>query len=160
MAVVQPVELESDVAEARALFEAYARGLGIDLCFQDFAAELAALPGQYARPDGILYIARSEDMPVGCVAVRKFADGICEMKRLYVAPFARGRGVGKQLAQRAIRFAQSADYDRMRLDTLETMTEAQRLYVALGFTRIPPYRHNPIPGAAFFELDLRQGRDA
>ena len=125
MAVVQPVELESDIADARTLFEEYAGALGIDLCFQDFAAELAGLPGQYARPDGILYVARSEDITVGCVAVRKFAEGICEMKRLYVAPVARGQGVGKQLAQSAISFAKSADYERMRLDTLETMTEAQ-----------------------------------
>jgi GNAT superfamily N-acetyltransferase len=159
MAVVQPVELASDVTEVRTLFEAYAGGLGIDLCFQDFAAELATLPGPYARPDGILCIARSKDMAVGCVAVRKFAEGICEMKRLYVAPLARGRGVGKLLAQSAISFARSAGYERMRLDTLETMREAQRLYLALGFARIAPYRHNPIPGAAFFELDLRRGRD-
>lgn len=144
----------ADIAAARALFREYQEALGVDLSFQGFEAELESLPGEYAPPRGRLLLARDADMVAGCVAMRPLTSDTCEMKRLYVARRFRAVGVGEQLAQRVIAEARGAGYGRMCLDTLPTMTAAQRLYERLGFTDIPPYRHNPIAGSRFLGLLL------
>ena len=144
----------ADLAVARRLFEEYAASLGVDLEFQGFADELARLPGEYAPPGGRLLLALDDDQPAGCVAVRPLESGVCEMKRLYVRPTHRGRGWGRRLAERAVAEARAAGYRYMRLDTLAGMAEAQGLYADLGFRAIPAYRHNPVPGTVFLELDL------
>lgn len=138
----------------RGLFEEYAASLGLNLCFQGFAEELATLPGSYAPPAGRLLLALDGAEPAGCVGLRPLEPGICEMKRLYVRPAFRGSGVGRLLAERIVREAQEAGYARMRLDTLPAMVSARALYAALGFRPIPPYTHNPVEGAVFLELEL------
>jgi ribosomal protein S18 acetylase RimI-like enzyme len=139
-----------DVELVRTLFREYADSLGVDLSFQGFEEELAALPGGY---DAVL-VARIDGQVAGCVGVRPLEAGICEMKRLYVRPSARGTGLGRALAAAAVARARGLGYARMRLDTLPSMAAAQELYRSLGFVEIPPYRHNPIAGTSFLELVL------
>ena len=144
----------ADILQVHTLFEEYAAALGIDLCFQGFEQELAALPGEYARPHGRLLLACWQDEVAGCVALRKIGPRICEMKRLYVRPAYRSHGVGRTLALRIIEEAQQAGYRSMRLDSLPSMKPAITLYRSLGFRDIVPYRDNPIEGTAFLELQL------
>jgi ribosomal protein S18 acetylase RimI-like enzyme len=154
MATIREAEGRDDVAAIRLLFEEYAQSLGVDLSFQGFGEELASLPGAYSPPGGRLLLAADQARAVGCVGVRPLADGLCEMKRLYVRPDARKRGVARQLAEAAIAFGKTANYRAMRLDTLPTMAAAQELYRQLGFREVAPYRYNPVPGTAFMELAL------
>ncbi len=138
------------------LFRDYAAALGVDLSFQGFEAELAALPGAYAPPAGALLLALGPgDTPVGCVAVRPLrVPGTCEMKRLYTNPAARGSGVGRALAIAAITAARHAGYHTMRLDTLPTMVAARALYRDLGFETTPAYYDTPVPGTIFLRRSL------
>jgi GNAT superfamily N-acetyltransferase len=149
-------ETAEQMDEIRLLFREYEKFLGVDLCFQSFEKELAGLPGKYAAPDGALLIAFYDQDPAGCVALRKLEDGVCEMKRLFVKDRYRGRGLGQRLAQRIIDEAVRMGYSIMRLDTLDRLKEAMRLYESLGFRRTKPYYHNPLPGVMYLQLDLNR----
>ena len=149
------VECAAQVAQARELFLEYEHSLGVNLCFQNFEQELAGLPGHYAPPDGRLLLAEHGGQLAGCVALRKWEAQICEMKRLYLRPAFRGKGLGRALAEKIIAEARTIGYQRMRLDTIEPlMKDAVEMYRKLGFREIAPYRPNPIAGAAYMELQL------
>ncbi|MBE0475484.1 MAG: GNAT family N-acetyltransferase [Coriobacteriia bacterium] len=139
----------------RALFTEYADWLGFSLDFQGFEDELARLPGEYRPPRGRLLLARADGSGVGCVALRPLEDRSCEMKRLYVAPSARGRGIGRLLVQRVVSLAEEIGYDHMMLDTLSArMPAAIALYESVGFERVAAYRHNPFEDAVYLRLRL------
>lgn len=154
MIEIRPAEPAGDVQVVRQLFRDYADALGIDLCFQDFEAELASLPGKYAPPQGRLILAWSSGEAAGCVALRPIDGETCEMKRLYVKPRFRAHHLGRFLAERICREARDAGYRRICLDTLPSMTSAMHLYSKLGFQPIGPYVFNPIEGAMFLGLIL------
>lgn len=153
LSMVQAVS-EEHVQKVRKLFGKYVDSLGFDLDFQDYAKELASLPGDYWAPGGYLLLALWNGEAAGCVALRKIENGICEMKRMYVRPQYRGKGIGRAMAGRIMALARQAGYKRMRLDTIDTMVEAIALYRSLGFKEIEPYRYNPIKGAKYMETDL------
>lgn len=166
--MISPAFLPTDLPAITSLFRAYAASLPIDLSYQNFDGELASLPGKYAPPTGALLIAReASGEALGCVAMRPLDSGlgpspngegrepgVCEMKRLYVAPAGRGQGLGRQLAHAIIEAARAAGHREMRLDTLATMSQAQALYRALGFTEIAAYYDSPIENTVFMSLKL------
>jgi ribosomal protein S18 acetylase RimI-like enzyme len=149
---VRRAESGADVDTARVLFREYAASLDVDLGFQGFEEELATLPGKYASPKGVLFLAsRADGQVIGCVGIRPFdRPGACEMTRLYVRPAGRGCGAGRALATEAIRFAVAAGYKEMLLDSLPSMDAAVGLYRSLGFGPIPPYWNNAVPGILYF----------
>ncbi|HEU4836841.1 MAG TPA: GNAT family N-acetyltransferase [Pyrinomonadaceae bacterium] len=148
-----------DIEQARALFNEYATGLGISLCFQNFDHELNNLPGDYAPPDGRLLLAKIDDQIAGCIAMRKIAPGTCEMKRLFVRPAYRSTGLGRVLVNTIIDEARKLGYTHMRLDTLPgRMDKAIALYRSIGFVDIEPY-YASVEGAKFMELNLATNQE-
>ena len=155
MTTIIQVTTTAHVEMARRLFSEYASSLDIDLDFQGFDDELATLPGQYAPPSGALLLALEGEAAVGCVALRPIEPPrVGELKRLYVAPAGRGKGIGLALTEAIIQAARASGYERLRLDTLPTMDAAQRMYERLGFRDIAPYRYNPVDSARYLELEL------
>lgn len=149
-----PIASDEDLGHVRIMFREYAESLGVDLSYQGFDGEVQQLPGDYAPPRGTLLLARLASDVIGCVGVRPLDARTAEMKRLYVRPAGRGHAAGRALAEAAIRFAADAGYERMRLDTLPQMAQAQQLYRSLGFVPIEAYRFSPVAGTLFLELHL------
>jgi putative acetyltransferase len=144
----------ADFAAARTLFIEYRTELNVDLCFQSFTTELDNLPALYAPPIGRLVIARVGGTIIGCVAVKKIGNQICEMKRLYIKPAFRGNKAGIWLLKKIIEIARELVYKTMRLDTLVSLERAVSIYKQIGFKTIPPYYNNPLPNVLFFEKVL------
>jgi GNAT superfamily N-acetyltransferase len=151
---IDQAKTPEQITTIRCLFQEYAAWLGIDLGYQGFAEELAALPGDYALPRGRLLLATDAGDSAGCVALRPLGDLVCEMKRLFVRPNHQGHGLGRALAERVIGEARSIGYATMRLDTLPFMQSAIELYTSLGFVRCPAYYDTPWPETVFLELTL------
>ena len=153
-AFVRPA-LASEMDEVRRLFRAYQAWLRVDLCYQNFDAELAGLPGAYAAPGGGLWLAVAEGAAVGAVALRPLdGDGSAEMKRLWVQPEAQGLGLGRALIDACLDAARAAGYRRVKLDSLPRLEAAMALYEACGFRPCPRYNDNALPEAVFLEKDL------
>ncbi|MDZ7939024.1 MAG: GNAT family N-acetyltransferase [Rhodoferax sp.] len=144
--------------QVRQLFQEYADSVGVDLCFQNFAAELERLPGEYAAPMGAVLVAKQGHALAGCCALRPLVSAdysnAAEMKRLYVQPAFRGLGVGRLIVESVLEAARVAGYSCVLLDTLDDMEAARALYEELGFTEVPPFYFNPIPGAHYLKVDL------
>src|SRR3954454_9237429 len=145
---------EPEIGDARELFREYASSTGVDLCFQNFDAELKSLPGKYAEPKGRLYLFVHDGRTVACGALRPFGDEIAEMKRLYVRPEARRQGHGARLCEQLISAARVIGYKTMVLDTLRSMTAARALSQKCGFIEIEPYYPNPLPDVCYMRLQL------
>jgi ribosomal protein S18 acetylase RimI-like enzyme len=159
MLEILPVNSPQQLEEVRKLFIEYEKSIGVSLCFQNFEQEVRQLPGEYTEPDGMLVIALDDGKPAGCCALRRKDKTpyamVAEMKRLYVRPEFRGRGIARQLASEVVKTAVGKGYQSIILDTLKTMTEAQALYVTMGFVDIPSYYENPMQGTRYMLLDLR-----
>jgi ribosomal protein S18 acetylase RimI-like enzyme len=155
MIEIQEAQLE-DMDVVHELFQEYAAELGVDLCFQGFTEELATLPWLYARPRGFIYLARQDGIVAGCIALKPLADGVCEMKRLYVRPTHRGYGIAQMLALTCLEQAKIIGYSFMKLDTLQRMAPAIRLYTKLGFEKSDPYYANPLPEVVYMQKRLNQ----
>jgi len=153
---LHPARTAAEIAAAAALFREYAAALDVDLCFQDFDAELAGLPGQYAPRRGELLLALAPSgEAIGCVALRPLeGDGLCEMKRLYVRPAGRRLGAGRALVAAIIAAAETRGYREMRLDSLPSMQAAIALYRRFGFVEIPAYCYNPVAGTIYLARRL------
>jgi len=146
------VVTSKDYTDVKKLFREYEAALPFDLSFQQFQQEAENLPGRYAPPSGKLLLTKIGDAAVGCVALRKIGEGICEMKRLFVQPAFQRRGIGRKLAEAIIEEARRIGYKSMRLDTV--LEPAKCLYKSLGFKEIPPYQHVPVEGVIFMEMEL------
>ncbi|UCG11340.1 MAG: GNAT family N-acetyltransferase [Deltaproteobacteria bacterium] len=155
MIELKTAEDENRVVQARALFQEYAETRKGDPALVDFPEEIRNLPGGYAPPDGNIILAYSDGKLAGCVAVHKLDDDTCEMKRLYVSPVFRGKGIGRRLVVAVLEQARMIGYSRMRLDSIPAMREAQTLYETIGFYEIPDYRNNPNKGTKYYEMELR-----
>jgi ribosomal protein S18 acetylase RimI-like enzyme len=155
MPTVRPVRTDADLDAARRLFRAYVSSLDFALDFQDVEEEIDALPGPYAPPDGVILLAEVDGRKVGVVALKPLgADGVCEMKRLYVRPAHRGRGLGRALGEAVLEAGRRLGYDVMRLDTVASMQAARSLYRSLGFEARPPYYPNPLDDVLYMERSL------
>jgi len=142
------------VEALRGFFQDYAAWMGVNLSFQSFGEEIATLPGRYTPPSGWLFVGEIDGRPVGCVSLLAMSDAMCEMKRMFVSPEARGRGVGTALGIAAIRTAQEAGFCRLVLDAIPSMRLAVKLYRELGFTEAPAYYPAPMEGSIYLALEL------
>ena len=145
---------EADFADIASLFRQYAAGLPVDLNRQGFADEIAHLPGPYAPPGGALLIARKDSEVLGCIALKRLAPEVAEIKRLYVVPQGRGLGVGKALVTAILGETARLNYREIKLDTLPHMAPAIALYRSFGFEPIAPYGTFPYPGLLCFGRNL------
>lgn len=153
--VIRPARFPDDAEAVLVIWREYVASPSVSLDYQGYEAEFADIPGRYAPPDGRLLVAERGGELVGCIALRKVSDDICEMKRLYVRPQARGSSLGRRLVESLIEAAEEAGYREMRLDVLEEFQQARALYEELGFGPADPVSHNPVPGTSFMGRRLQ-----
>ena len=151
---IERARFPDDRGDVVAIFKEYVASPTVDLGFQDYESEFAALPGKYAEPEGRILLAWQANNVVGCVALRQVDRVTCELKRLYVRPAARGLNLGRELVEHMIREARSVGYSRICLDVLPEFEAAQRLYRDLGFRPAEAVSFNPVPGTQFLALNL------
>jgi len=154
MTDIKPAKFPDDLEHVIAILREYVASPSVDLGFQDYEAEFAALPGKYAAPDGRLLLAWKRQAVVGCAALRRVDETTCEMKRVYVRPGARGENLGRRLVESILAEARAAGYSRVCLDVLPEFSAAQRIYESLGFLPAEPVAFNPVPGTKFLALEL------
>jgi putative acetyltransferase len=154
MTDIRPASFPDDLERVIAIFREYIASPSVDLGFQDYEAEFAALPGKYAAPEGCLLLAWKGEAVVGCAALRRVDEATCEMKRVYVRPRARGENLGRRLIESILAEARAAGYSRICLDVLPEFAAAQRIYESLGFQPAAPVTFNPIPGTKYLALEL------
>ena len=157
---ILPATSDSDILAVRQLFEQYAASLAIDLSFQHFDRELVSLPGAYAPPRGALFLFHADGSAAGCIGLRPFSDSVGEIKRLYVIPAFRGRGLSRSLVAAAIAAARRIGYTTLVLDTLSSMQAAIALYQSFGFVRTNAYYANPLPNVLYFRASLEPNHNA
>jgi predicted N-acetyltransferase YhbS len=155
MTVVRHAIFPDDTAWVLSIWREFIANSPVNLDYQSNDAEFASLPGKYAAPDGCVLLAERGSEILGCIAFRKVSADICEMKRLYVRPHARGGRLGHELVDRLIAEARIAGYREMRLDVMEKFVSARTLYQAFGFVAAEPISFNPVPGASFLGLHLQ-----
>ncbi len=160
MVEIREALFPAQLASVHAIFSEYAASLPVDLAFQDFAGELASLPGKYAAPAGRVLLAYCDGDVVGCVALRPFDADTAEMKRLYVRPAGRSKHIGRLLAERLSDAAKEQGYRRILLDTMPFMAAARQLYASLGFRQVDAYVYNPVAGTDFLELIVNRDEQA
>jgi putative acetyltransferase len=154
MVVYKTAQTDTEFEHAKGLFEEYAGSLHFDLSFQNFSNELNSIQSQYNKPEGGIILAYANQLPVGCAGVRKLEENIAELKRMYVNPAYRGYKIGLKLLELSLGLAKDLHYKKIRLDTVDTMQQAIKLYRSLGFYSIPAYRYNPMPGTIYMEKEL------
>ena len=154
MVKIRIVSTEEETIEAKKILQEYADWLDLDMCYGNIAKEIKEFPGEYGPPGGKFYLAYEGMEVVGSVALRMWKGDICEMKRLFVRPVHRSKGLGRILARFIVDEARKMGYKRMRLDTLPHMVAAITLYKSLGFREITKYRISPTDDAVYFELDI------
>lgn len=141
--------------DGRKLFEEYVQSIDVDLSFQGFAEELQTIDQQYNKPSGALILALDGKSAIGCCGIRQLEHGIAELKRMYVNPRYRNGNIGSALLSNSLAVAKELGYQKIRLDTLNSMTKAKKLYAAFGFYEIAPYRFNPLAGTVYMEKALQ-----
>lgn len=154
MATIRHASFPADAEAVLDIWREFVSSPSVSLDYQGYEAEFADLPGKYARPHGRLMVAERDGALDGCVALRMVSAEICEMKRLYVRPRARGLRIGHRLVTRLIEEARDAGYAEMRLDVLAEFEQARALYRSLGFVAADPVSFNPLPGTDFLGLRL------
>jgi len=149
--------IETEGAELdiiRSLFREYEEELNEDLCFQSFEAELRDPLKKYVQSGGAIMLAYVDDEPAGCIALLPHSQSDCEMKRLFVRPAYRKSGLGRELVQLLLDLAKEKGFTSMKLDTLNKLQPAIKLYEQFGFTHTNAYYNNPLPGVVYMQKEL------
>lgn len=168
MLEIYQFQSERDQSQVREMFWEYLQWANahlkqeyeIDLDIETLQEQSMRELDKFAPPAGRLLLAEQEGQLAGLACLRKIKPGVGEIKRMYVRPAFRRKGIGRKLAQRLISEARAIGYASVRLDSTRFMTAAHALYRSLGFREIEPYPESEIPPEfqthwVFMEMTLR-----